>query len=131
MDAPVPQCKALGGLSGMDLTTSSLLMDFLSFRVLMSPAVLLVIYYFGAVAVPLLVVIYIKKSFKAIEKDISPVHKSHLRRGIEVSGIGQYRGRIVFYAFVMFVMMEFFWRMMFEFFIAYYQMHNALIKIAG
>ena len=115
----------------MESATSSLLMDFLSFRLLMSPTVLVVIYYLGAVAVPVLVYIYFKKATKAIGQELSSTHKGYLRRGIEASGIAQHKGRIMFYAAMMFVMMEFFWRMMFEFFIAYYQMHNALIKMAG
>jgi hypothetical protein len=115
----------------VDTAASSLLTDFLSFRLLISPAVLLVIYYLGAVVVPVLIAVYIRKSLQAAEQGLSPTHKGYLRRGIEASGVKQYKGRIIFYAVVMFVMMEFFWRMMFEFFIAYYQMHNALIKIAG
>ena len=115
----------------MDMATSSILADFLSFRLLMSPVVLVVIYYTGAIAVPVLVYVYARKSLQAINQELSPSHKGYLRRGIEASGIGQHKSRIIFYAVVIFIMMEFFWRMMFEFFIAYYQMHNALIKIAG
>ena len=112
--------------------TSSLLLDFLSFRVLMSPAVLVVIYYAGAIMAPILIYWFYKKTNSKVDQSPMASHKLKLKHTLEQSEtVQRYKGRAIFLAITTFLMMELVWRMMFEFFIAYYQMHNALIKIAG
>jgi len=116
----------------MDTTTSSLLLDFLSFRVLMSPAVLVLLYYAGAVMAPVLVFWFYKKSVSKIDQSPMASHKAKLKAAFDKSEtVQRHKQKAIVLAIMTFLMMEFFWRMMFEFFVAYYQMHNALIKIAG
>jgi len=110
----------------MPAETSSLLWDFLSFRVLMTPALLVFIYYFGAIMAPLAVFLFFAKA-RQVASDLEAVP----RRGrLRDSLVGRHKGKIFFAALIMFIIMEIFWRMMFEFFIAYFQIHNALMLMA-
>ena len=98
----------------------------------MSPAVLVVVYYAGAVMAPVLAFWFYKKASTKIDQSPVAPHKLKLKEALENSeNVQRYKGRAIALAIMAFLMMELVWRMMFEFFIAYYQMHNALIKIAG
>ena len=106
--------------------------DFLSFRLMISPALLLVIYYAGALGVPIMVFYWIRYAGKKMDESRFAPHKHFLRQRLEKSEtVRQYRTTAIAWGIFLFIMMEVFWRMMFEFFIAYFQMHNALIKISG
>ena len=107
----------------MDASTNSLLWDFLSFRVFMTPALLLVVYYFGAITGPLLIFWFISKTRQLANQASAVPRRGRLRDSI----MGDNRGVIVTAGIVMLVILEIFWRMMFEFFIAYFQIHNALM----
>lgn len=98
----------------------------------MSPAVLVVIYYAGAIMAPVLAFWFYKKAIEKVDQSPMAAHKVKFKAAIQKSEMLQgNKGKAIILAIMAFLMMEFFWRMMFEFFIAYYQMHNALIKIAG
>ena len=107
----------------MDASTSSLLWDFLSFRVLMTPAILLVVYYFGAITGPLVIFWFIRKTRQLASEVSATPKRGRLRESI----IAENRGLIVTAGILMLVILEIFWRMLFEFFIAYFQIHNALM----
>ncbi len=112
--------------------SSDFLADFLSFRLLISPAVLLVFYYLGAVAVPLAIYYYFQKASKAVDQTPLSAHKGYLKETLQQSAtVQKYKGRIITFSVIAFIFLELLWRMLFEFLIAYYQMHNALIKISG
>lgn len=94
--------------------------DFLSFQTFITPTLLIVAYYMGAVLMPLLSYIvarYIKKRVT-----------EHITVDIAVEN----RYRYLFYLSVVFcfLCMELMWRVVFEFMIAYFDMHNALTKMA-
>lgn len=99
--------------------------DFLAFQVYITPPVLLVVYYVGALLLP--VVIYVgarrlrqrlaRKDWKRAE-DLATRWLSQ-------------RSRIAAYAAVGLVLAELGWRMIFEFLMAYFQMHEALTRMSG
>ena len=100
--------------------------DFLLFKTFISPSLLLFIYYIGAVGIPILswyLAVWIHKNYLS---DASGVLKEEIKRRTTV------KQRIyTVVAFVLFFLsMEIFWRMMFEFFIAYFDMHDALMRIS-
>lgn len=95
--------------------------DFLSFNTFITPTLLIIMYYVGALLIPVLgwyFTFWIKKAYlsevsQAIKNRTSPKHRM-----------------IVFMIFIMiFISMQIFWRVMFEFLIAYFDMHDALIQI--
>jgi len=98
----------------------------------MSPAVLVFIYYAGAIMAPVFAFWLYKNAINKTDQAPMAVHKAKLKAVIPKSETVQtQKGKAIVLAIMTFLMMEFFWRMLFEFFVAYYQMHNALIKIAG
>lgn len=111
----------------MDTSTSSLVWDFLSFRVLMTPAILVVVYYFGAIVVPLAIAWFLRRAGRvSADMQVTP------RRGrLRESLMGENKGLLVLAGVLMFILLEIFWRMMFEFFIAYFQIHNALMGLSS
>ncbi len=96
--------------------------DFLTFKTFIAPSVLLVCYYLGAVVMPLLSVIFVRK--------IAP-YFGVLARTAVVQVPVKYRSRLYFMILVAFVCMEIIWRMMFEAMIAYFQMRDALVGVTG
>lgn len=107
----------------MEGSTGSLLLDFLSFRVLMTPAILVVVYYFGAIIVPLVMFWFVYKARQVIPDAGAPARRGRLRESI----VSDNRSLLFIAGMVIFILLEVFWRMMFEFFIAYFQIHNALM----
>lgn len=96
------------------------ILDFLTFRILVSPYVLLIFYYLGAVMMPLAMWIFwrwLKKRYVWLSQtqeelgDLGRQYLSPARRAL-----------IVFGCLLCFFMMELFWRMMFEFVMAYFHM---------
>jgi hypothetical protein len=101
------------------------LRDFLLFQVHITPAVLLVAYYAGAVMIAVLVVDLTRR-----------FHRQLLQKGTGLGGglrarLLPLRGRVAAYAVAAFLIGELGWRMMFEFLIAYFQMHDALLRMSG
>lgn len=111
----------------MDSSATSLLWDFLSFRVLMTPAILVVVYYFGAITGPLAIFWFMRKIGQATTEASAFPRRGRLRG----SFTGEHKGWLIAAGIVMLVLLEIFWRMIFEFFIAYFQIHNALMGMGS
>ena len=85
------------------------MVNFLTFKTFITPFFLMLFYYIGAVLVPF--VIYYKRGF--IIKKIAI--NNHAK---------------AFLIFIFF-MLEIMWRIMFEFMIGYFQIHNALMQASS
>ena len=95
--------------------------DFLTFQTFITPTLLIIFYYFGAIVIPLIsysIAKWIKFSYF---KDIS----SEIKKSLTL----KQRLTLLSIALLCFICMEVFWRVMFEFFIAYFDMHDALMKL--
>ena len=103
---------------------ASALWDFLSFRTFLSPTLLLVFYYLGALGAPLLFWVLTSRFKKQIDRiplhDVDPATKAAITRWIPS------RRRLYLYMALGFLVMEVFWRVMFEFLLAYFQMRDYL-----
>jgi len=97
------------------------MIEFLTFETFLTPIFLIILYYVGAIVIPLLSYVMAKWIKHSYFDDISCELKKYL-------SIKQ-RAVIILIALLCFICMEIFWRMMFEFFIAYFDMHDALIKL--
>lgn len=108
--------------------SGNLFWDILSFRVLITPSVLVFLYYFGAIVIPIAswfyFAPYVRKARAAVEEHLV---ESKIVQSLKKSN---FDGRFWFYAVVIFIFMQLAWRIMFEFFIAYFQMHNSLMALA-
>ena len=95
------------------------LADFLTFRTMITPSVLLLVYYFGAVVMPLLAYALFRKIYgkKRAEGEENPPASSGFR--------WSWKLRLLFLFF--FFMGELAWRIFIEFFVAYFQMREALL----
>ena len=99
--------------------------DFLTFQTFITPTLLVFMYYIGAIFIPVVswyLARWIQKSyFSEISKSIKEVG--------EVKTTAKQRF-IIYAVFIFcFLCMEILWRVMFEFFIAYFDMHDALMKL--
>ena len=91
------------------------LYDILSFKTFISPYMLYIFYYIGAVLVPLVILRYSYKIYEFLDIDV----KKLLPR--------EYKVRVYAIFILMFIFLEILWRMMFEFLIAYLQIRDALV----
>jgi len=102
------------------------LIEFLTFETFITPTLLIFIYYFGAIVIPVVswyFVHWIKKVYLS-KKDI----KNNASIEVHITS----RQRFIVYAifFISFLIMEILWRIIFEFFIAYFDMHDALMRLS-
>ncbi len=102
-------------------------MDFLTFKSFISTEVLIIFYYLGALILPIglwLLVTWLTRKYKffttAYESGKEIIWKS-LNRNQKTKLVG--------FFITSFLFMEIFWRMLFEFLIAYMQMRDALLQI--
>lgn len=96
--------------------------DFLTFQTFITPTLLIIMYYIGALVIPLLcwyLVHWIKKVYISEKVKTSVVTHTTARQRIIMFSI----------FFICFLFMEVLWRMIFEFLIAYFDMHDALMKL--
>lgn len=106
-------------------TAAEWLRDFLVFQIHVSPAVLLVTYYAGAVLIPVLVYDMTRRFHQRLaQKDLDATRRYKAQ-------LLTRRGRVIAYAVTALVLSELAWRMMFEFLLAYFQMHEALTRMSG
>ena len=91
------------------------LYDFLSFRMLITPSVLIVVYYLGAVAMPLAAYGVFRTLLRRIRQEGEEGR----------SPSWNWKLRLLFLLF--FLMAELAWRIFIEFFVAYFQMRDALM----
>ena len=92
--------------------------DILTFNAFVAQKVLIVLYYLGAIGVPVLTLVYRKtllNKFQFLEK-IELQFKSKTKTLIGLV--------------IIFLLMELFWRMMFEMMIGYFDMHDYLYHIS-
>jgi len=105
------------------------LIDFLNFRIFISPYILLICYYLGAIGLPImgwLFMLWIKRKFWVASKiydKSKELSKEYIPLKIRISFF------LLFLLF--FISMEIVWRMMFEFLIAYLQMWDALMELSS
>jgi len=93
-------------------------LDFLSFKYFISLDVLVVMYYLGALGVPILgwaFVLWIRAKLFSENK--------------ESSSKGKYKTYFILFFMVVFIFLEIFWRVMFEVLIAYFQMRDVLVGV--
>ena len=98
-----------------------ILYDFLSFRAMITPGVLLGVYYIGALGMPLLVYLLFRRVYGRYRRNEGTVEK---KRTAEFFSAG-WRVRLLFLLF--FLMAELAWRIFIEFFVAYFQIRAALL----
>ena len=85
------------------------MVDFLTFERFITQDILIVIYYFGVLFLPLLLWSYRETTIKIVSK-------------MKINNL--------FLVFIGIILMELMWRMMFEAMIAYFDMHNYLQAIS-
>ena len=91
------------------------LSDLLSFKTFISPYMLYIFYYMGAVLVPLVMLKYSYKIYAFLKIDIKRIIPK------------EYKFKVYSVSILMFIFLEILWRMMFEFLIAYLQIRDALV----
>ena len=99
--------------------------DFLTFQTFITPTLLILVYYIGAVLIPLLswyLARWVKRSYFS---DLS----TQVKESIHAHTTPKQRFIVLLVFLIAFLCMEIFWRVIFEFFIAYFDMHDALMKI--
>ena len=104
-------------------------MDFLNFKFFISPYVLIICYYIGAIAVPIgswYLASWILRKY-SLASDLYESGKETFKN------ITRTKDRMLLYALfiLFFICMEIIWRMMFEFLIAYLQMRDALMELVN
>ena len=99
--------------------------DFLTFKTFITPSLLIVIYYFGAIVIPVGSWYF---SRWIIKRYFSKTHTK--TNEIIQTKITTQQRMVIYLLFILcFLCMEIGWRVMFEFFIAYFDMHDALMKL--
>jgi len=104
-------------------------MDFLTFKDFISIPVLIVFFYFGAIVFPFFmwfVSRWLIKKYQLLGK----VHDAH-NKGREMLWSmlnSQQKMKLIAAFLVVFIFMELFWRMLFEYLIAFMQMRDALLQ---
>ncbi|RUM69448.1 MAG: hypothetical protein DSZ07_04570 [Sulfurovum sp.] len=99
--------------------------DFLTFKTFISPTMLLLFYYIGAIVMP----IFIWFASRWIINKVTMMEESYRVAKQIVWGSMRFKYRVFFISvfIMMFLFMEIIWRMMFEFLIAYMQIREALV----
>jgi Domain of unknown function (DUF4282) len=100
-------------------------MDFLTFKSFISTEVLIIFYYIGALILPIgiwLLFAWLIRKYKLINN----IHESG--KGIIWKSLDKkQQTKLVVFFICSFLFMELFWRMLFEFLIAYMQIRDALL----
>jgi len=102
------------------------MMEFLTFESFISTEALIIFYYIGAVLIPVGIVLSGKWLLRKIE-----IFDAAYKAGKEImweSLSGKQKTKLGLAFIVGFMFMELFWRMLFEFLIAYMQIRDALLQ---
>jgi len=102
-------------------------MDFLTFKRFISTEVLIVFYYIGAILLPIgiwFLLTWLIRKYKFIE-DAYKKGRETIWRSLS----RKQQTKLVALFISAFLFMELFWRMLFEFLIAYMQMRDALLQL--
>lgn len=94
--------------------------NFLSFHTFVTPILLIVVYYIGAVLMPLLSYIVARYIKKRVGEYLT----------IDITVEKRYRYLFYLCVVLFLLSMELMWRVVFEFMVAYFDMHDALMKIS-
>ncbi len=111
------------------------LRDLLSFRELIAPHVLIVLYYLGAIGIPVFIVDVWRRITRYLHGQTRVIEtvKEQTERWLEGLpsrwSFVRSRAFLLSAALSLFVLAELFWRLMFEFLIAYFQMRDALLDM--
>jgi len=111
------------------------LRDVLLFRELIAPQVLIAVYYLGAVGIPVVVVDLSRRIRRRLRREnpASEAVRKHGKRWLaELPAPWSFvrsRTFLASAALTLFVLAELCWRIIFEFFIAYFQMRDALMDM--
>jgi hypothetical protein len=100
-------------------------MDFLTFKSFISIETLIVLYYMGAVAMPIglfLSLAWFIQKFSLVKNSLEQGKKQLWSR---LTGLQKFK--TLLFLTTTFLFMELFWRMLFEFLIAYMQIRDALV----
>ena len=115
-------------MSAIDAPDSlaSTLWGLITFETFVSPTLLIGFYYLGALGGPI-VGMFVMRQLVSVARRVNVPRSDATEAAREVwiktrAGIG-------FVAFFAFVMFELFWRMLFEFLLAYFQMRDALMAL--
>jgi len=99
--------------------------DFILFKSFISEYVLIIFYWLGVIGMPIFAyIIYKNKKFNTVIKRVFNIAKS----SYDSLGL-KYRIYIALFIFFSLIFMEIIWRLMFEFLIAFMQMHRVLVGI--
>ena len=99
--------------------------DFLTFQTFITPTLLIVMYYIGAVLIPIFSWYFARWIKRLYFSELSvPIKES-----IQIYTTPKQRFIVLVVFLICFLCMEIIWRVMFEFFIAYFHMHDALMKL--
>lgn len=101
-------------------------MDFLTFKSFISTEVLIIFYYIGAVLLP--IGIWVLLSWLIRKYRLLNTAYENGKKLIWKSLNRKQQTRFVLFFITSFLFMELFWRMMFEFLIAYMQIRDALLQ---
>lgn len=97
--------------------------DFLLFKSFITPSLLIIIYYVGAVLIPL--------ASWIVAKWIQKNYFTKVSENIATKITTKQRFYLITAFIFCFLCMEVFWRIMFEFLIAYFDMHDALMQLSS
>ena len=99
--------------------------DFLTFQTFITPSLLILMYYIGAILIPLVSWYLARWIQKSYFSEVSKIIKEEFQTKTTFK-----QRFIVYAAFILCLLcMEILWRVMFEFFIAYFDMHDALMEL--
>jgi hypothetical protein len=102
-------------------------MDFLTFKTFISTETLIIFYYLGAVILPIfswILLSWLIEKYKLLDTS----YKSGKELFWKLLTKKQ-QGKFIAFFVVVFLFMELFWRMLFEFLIAYMQIRDALLQV--
>ena len=105
------------------------LWDFLSFRTLISPSILIGLYVLGAVVLPFIAALLwlkLRARFAVVRNGEAAVGRWSKQNLSAPQRIG-----LLLAVLIAFLLMEMFWRMLFEFLIAYLHMAEDLQRLVG
>lgn len=102
--------------------------EFAAFDRFVSPTVLIIFYYLGALGVPILLawlLIQLRRSSARLDLPDNVIYRWIVETWRQRAWL------VRLWALIVFLGCELFWRMLFEFLLAYFQMHEYLARLAG
>jgi len=101
--------------------------NFLTFKTFITPTLLIFIYFIGAILIPLLswyIARFVKNTYFS--------HSSkQINQTVHQQTSSKQRILMILFFMLCFFCMEIFWRVLFEVFIAYFDMHDALLQLTN